>query len=55
MFMIEVVFSFVILTLTIMGIFKVKGASKKIIDFMSYVPKINSRGGLTMFKSHGDF
>jgi hypothetical protein len=40
------VFNFALLGMVIGQVFKVIGASEKIVQLMQYVPGVNSRGGI---------
>ena len=46
LYMIQLVFNFVLVGMVIGQVFKVIGASEKIVKMMQHVPKVNSRGGL---------
>jgi len=45
LYMIQLIFNFVLVGMVIGQVFKVIGASEKIVKMMQHVPKVNSRGG----------
>jgi ABC-type multidrug transport system fused ATPase/permease subunit len=43
------VFNFIIVALVFGNIFKIQGASEKLVKMMKYIPTVNSRGGTKIY------
>lgn len=48
LYMIQLIFNFAIVAIVIGNVFKMFGASEKIIELMGHVPGVNSLGGITL-------
>lgn len=48
MYMLQLVFAFGILTAVFNNLFKISGASEKIVAIMQHVPAVNYAGGVTI-------
>lgn len=51
LYMISLIFNFAIVALVFGNIFKMIGASEKIIKMMKHVPNVNAMGGVTLEES----
>ena len=45
LYMIQLIFNFAIVAIVIANVFKVVGASQKVVSLMKHRPKVNSKGG----------
>lgn len=49
LYMIQIMFNFIIIALVFGNIFKIQGASEKLVKMMKYIPSVNSRGGTKIY------
>ena len=55
LYMIQLLINFTVIALVFGNVFKMIGASEKIIELMQYLPAVNTNGGVTIADVRGEF